>query len=72
MLRMMQGHTSGVVSVSFSPDGKRIISSSWDNTARLWDAESGKQQLKVEHEAEVHAVQFSPEGKLFATGSFDN
>jgi WD40 repeat protein len=27
---------------AFSPDGTRIVTASWDNTARLWDAESGK------------------------------
>jgi WD40 repeat protein len=30
------------VSVAFSPDGKRIVSGSWDNTIRVWDAEIGE------------------------------
>ena len=29
-------------SAAFSPDGKRIVTASSDNTARVWDAESGK------------------------------
>src|SRR5262245_53472873 len=36
-----QGHTAWVSSVAFSPDGKRAVSGSSDNTARLWDIESG-------------------------------
>ncbi|MFL6826432.1 MAG: hypothetical protein ACJ8E2_08205, partial [Bradyrhizobium sp.] len=24
-------------SAAFSPDGKRVVTASWDNTARLWD-----------------------------------
>lgn len=35
------GHTDGVSSVAFSPDGQRIVSGSDDNTARVWDANTG-------------------------------
>jgi WD40 repeat protein len=28
----------GADAVSFSPDGSRIVTASWDNTARIWDA----------------------------------
>ena len=33
----LKGHTSGVFSVAFSSDGKRITSASWDSTIRLCD-----------------------------------
>ncbi|KIN96793.1 hypothetical protein M404DRAFT_162311, partial [Pisolithus tinctorius Marx 270] len=35
----LEGHTSGVLSVAFSPDGKRIVSGCWDNTVRVWENE---------------------------------
>ena len=37
-LRKYEGHTNGVHSVTFFPDGKRIASASWDGTARIWRA----------------------------------
>jgi WD40 repeat protein len=43
---VLKGHTDAVVDVAFSPDGKKIVTASKDITARIWDAESGK-QLKV-------------------------
>ena len=37
------GHSSEVRSVAFSPDGKRILTGSTDNTSRLWDIATGKE-----------------------------
>jgi WD40 repeat protein len=36
----LKGHYSSVSSVSFSPDGKRIVSGSDDNTLKVWDISS--------------------------------
>ena len=35
-------HGDGVVAVAFSPDGKTILTGSWDKTARLWDVATGR------------------------------
>ncbi|KAJ1454943.1 hypothetical protein M885DRAFT_225835 [Pelagophyceae sp. CCMP2097] len=37
---IIKGHTNYVRSCAFSPDGKRIVTASYDRTARLWDAET--------------------------------
>jgi WD40 repeat protein len=37
-LLTLQGHTSGVESAVFNPDGSRVLTASRDRTARIWDA----------------------------------
>jgi WD40 repeat protein len=36
----LKGHSGTVISVSFSPDGKRIVSGSADKTVKVWDISS--------------------------------
>jgi WD40 repeat protein len=35
---VLLGHDEPVNSAAFSPDGSRIVTTSFDNTARIWDA----------------------------------
>ena len=40
---ILSGHESDVTSAAFSPDGSRIVTASADETARIWDAATGKE-----------------------------
>ena len=58
--------------MAISPDGKRIVSGSVDNTVKVWDADKG---TEIAHPQGAHrpvtSVAFSPDGKRIVSGSQD-
>lgn len=54
------GHASSIPDVRFSPDGKHIVSGSYDRTVKVWDAATGKPLLTFRgHPSSVHGVCFT-------------
>jgi uncharacterized delta-60 repeat protein len=64
-------HDDGVTSVAFSPDGRYVVSGSYDATARIWEVDTGKEIASMTHDDGVTSVAFSPDGKYVVSGSFD-
>ena len=71
--RALEGHLRSVLSVTFSPDGKTLLSSARDSTIKVWDVPTGKlvRTLTEGLAGGVYSTAYSSDGKLIASGSGD-
>ena len=71
--RLLKGHTERIVeSVAIAPGSRRVVSSGYDNTVRIWDVETGQEIRRlVGHKGLVHGVAFSADGRRVVTGGSD-
>ena len=66
----LEGHTSRVTKIVFSPDGAMLASTSEDRTIRLWDIATGTHKHTLTgHNSYIYSVVFSPDGLTLASGS---
>ncbi len=65
-------HTERVTGVAFSRAGKRLVSTSADQTVRVWDVAGGKEILTLKgHTSTVGRAAFTPDGKRLVSGGMD-
>ncbi len=65
-LNSLEAHEGHLVALSFSPDGKRLVSSGCDPGIRVWDVEAKKQSRILPHPGSARSLVFSLDGKLLA------
>lgn len=70
--KVLAGHTGRVFDVAFTPDGKQLATVSDDKRVILWDAATGEEVRRIEHDHALLAVDISPDGKRLAFGGHDN
>lgn len=70
--RTLSGHSDVVKSVVISPDGKTLVSGSYDKTIKVWDLATGKVlHTLLGHSQRVTCIAISPDGQILASGSYD-
>ncbi len=71
-IKVLNGHLGAVMAVEVSPDGKCVISGSWDKTVKIWNIETGEclKTLKG-HSADIQSLAVFPDGLKIASASRD-
>lgn len=66
------GHTDTVTGIDVTPDGRFLISCSWDKTIRIWELNSGIEIKTLhKHVNRVSSVAISEDGTTLVSGSWD-
>jgi WD40 repeat protein len=60
-------HTNQVREAHFSRDGKKVVTASFDQTAKLWDATTGTLVATMKHETRVFSARFNADGTRIVT-----
>ena len=61
-----------VYAAAFDPKGERVVTASWDKTARIWDANTGEPiGNPLQHDDVVDTAAFDPKGERIVTASED-
>jgi len=72
LLKRLEGHTSFVMSVSVTPDGRRAVSVGGDKALRVWDLETGVcLRVLVGHAELIESVSMTPDGRRAVSASWD-
>jgi mRNA-degrading endonuclease YafQ of YafQ-DinJ toxin-antitoxin module len=69
----LQGHTDRVTACTVTPDGRHIVSASYDHTLKIWDLASGSAVATLrDHTDCVRACAVTPDGRLVVSASYDH
>ena len=70
---IQKGHLKYVTCASFSPNGKYVVTGSYDNTIKIWDLESAKEIRSYNrHTERIKSIVFSSDGNKILSASGDN
>lgn len=68
----LQGHGTTVTQLAYTADGRALVSASWDQTVRVWDATTGYPKAAFDWKVgRLYCLALSPDGTTAAVGGHD-
>ncbi|ELR70726.1 WD40 repeat protein [Fulvivirga imtechensis AK7] len=69
---VQRGHYEAIKAVTFTPDGKNLLTASRDKSIKLWDVASGRELRSfLGHSSTVNDLDVSNDGKYFVSSGAD-
>ena len=69
----LEGHSEPVYDAVFTPNGRWVVTASFDKTLRLWDSQSRQSVRTMSgHTGLVLSIYVDPDGSRNASGAMDN
>jgi len=67
-----EAHSDWIRSVSYSPNGRVLVSASYDNTMKIWDAETFELKHTFEQEYATRQLAISADSNFIVSANHDN
>ncbi len=71
-IKKLHGHQKPINHIQFSPNGKLIVTASFDKSLRLWNLEGEQMAVFRGHVESVYMVCWSLDSRMFVSGSKDS
>lgn len=71
VLHRLTGHRHKVMALAVAPVGNLVATGGWDQTVRVWNADTGENISIIETGTPVNALAFSHDGQVLAVGGHD-
>ncbi|HZE99169.1 MAG TPA: serine/threonine-protein kinase [Planctomycetota bacterium] len=70
-IAVLKGSLNGINSLAVSVDGREILTTSWDDTVRIWDVQARETRIVLARSIKAISAAISPDGRWYAAGDYE-
>jgi WD40 repeat protein/DNA-binding SARP family transcriptional activator len=72
LVHTLTGHDDDVNDVAYNTEGTKLATASDDGTIKVWDPNTGLEQISLSNDTALYSLEFSPDGRFIAAGTQDS